>query len=249
MIRAFVFDLDGTLVETEELKALSYARAAVELRPDLNEGEVQEAFKDLVGLSRKEVAIGLMRRFGLEGAARTRMVEFGVETPWQAYVQIRLRIYETLLDNPKLVLDHRYPHNIALLCDVRREGYLTALATQSHREQARRVLDILGLDDEFNVVVTRDDVEHGKPDPEMHLLAARELGVRPEECLAIEDSPAGVKAAQAAGAEIVAVTTDLTRQKFRDTSLLDRSHVVDDPRALPKVVRHLISVRGQPPGG
>jgi phosphoglycolate phosphatase-like HAD superfamily hydrolase len=59
-IRAFVFDLDGTLVETEELKALSYARAAAELRPDLDEREVMEAFKDLVGLSRQEVAIGLM---------------------------------------------------------------------------------------------------------------------------------------------------------------------------------------------
>ena len=55
MIRAFVFDLDGTLVETEELKALSYARAATELRPALREDEVVEAFKDLVGLSRQEV--------------------------------------------------------------------------------------------------------------------------------------------------------------------------------------------------
>jgi hypothetical protein len=45
------------------------------------------------------------------------------------------------------------------------------------------------------------------------------------------------------------VTTDLTRQKFRDTNLLDRSHVVDDPSMLPKVVRHLISVHGEPPGG
>src|SRR5215203_2343481 len=240
MIHAFVFDLDGTLVETEELKALSYARAAAELRPDLNERKVIEAFKDLVGLSRQEVAVGLIRRFGLEDAARERMVEFGVDTPWQAYVQIRLRIYETLLADPNLVLAHSYPHNIAWLCEVRREGYPTALATQSRREQARRVLDILGLADEFDVVVTRDDVEHGKPDPEMHLLAARELGVGPEECLAIEDSPAGVKAALAAGAEIVAVTTDLTRQKFRDTNLLDRSHIVDDPRTLPKVVRHLI---------
>jgi beta-phosphoglucomutase len=216
MIRAFVFDLDGTLVETEELKALSYARAAAELRPDLNEGEVIEAFKDLVGLSRQEVAVGL----------------------------IRLRIYETLLADPNIVLAHSYPHNIGLLCEVRREGYPTALATQSHREQAGRVLNILGLADEFDVVVTRDDVEHGKPDPEMHLLAARELGVGPEECLVIEDSPAGVKAALAAGAEIVAVTTNLTRQRFRDTNLLERSHIVEDPRTLPTVVRHLISAHG-----
>jgi hypothetical protein len=42
------------------------------------------------------------------------------------------------------------------------------------------------------------------------------------------------------------VTTDLTRQKFQNTNLLDRSHIVDDPRMLPKVVRHLISARGQP---
>ena len=61
MIRAFVFDLDGTLVETEELKALSYARAAAELRADLNEGEVIAAFGDPVGLSRREAAGGLMR--------------------------------------------------------------------------------------------------------------------------------------------------------------------------------------------
>jgi len=107
-----------------------------------------------------------------------------------------------------------------------------------------RVLDVLGLSDEFDVVVLRDDVEHGKPAPEMHFLVARELGVRPKECLAIEDSPAGVMAALAAGTEIVAVTTELTRQKFRDTDLLDRSHIVDDPRTLPEVVRRLIEAAG-----
>src|SRR5918998_454716 len=249
MIRAFVFDLDGTLVETEELKALSYARAARELRPGLSEEEVTDAFKDLVGLSRQEVAVGLMRRFGLEDAARARMARLGVGKPWQAYVQIRLGIYETLLSDPELVLARSYPHNIALLRSVRRKRFLTALATQSHREQALRVLGILGLLDEFDVVVTRDDVEHGKPDPEMHLLAARELGVGPDECLAIEDSPAGVSGALSAGAEVIAVTTELTRQKFRDDAdLLDRSHVVDDPRRLPEVVHRLIGAAGKPPG-
>lgn len=222
MIRAVIFDLDGTLVETEELKALSYARAAVELRPDLKEAEVIEAFKDLVGRSRHEVATALVRRFGLEEAARTRMVELGVSTPWQAFVQIRLRVYEALLADPGLIRDHRYPHNIALLHEVRRSGYPTGLSTMSHCEQARRVLEILGLTSEFDVIATRDDVEHGKPDPEIDLLVARELGVRPEECLVIEDSPAGVRAALAAGMDVIAVTTELTRQKFRDKDLLDR---------------------------
>ena len=244
VIRAFVFDLDGTLVETEKLKALSYARAAEHLRPDLDEDEVVAAFEDFVGLSRQEVAVGLMRRFGLEEAARKRMLEFGVEEPWRAYVRIRLRIYESLLSDPERVLAVRYPHNLALLSDVRRQGYPTALATQSHREEALRVLEILGITDQFDAVATREDVEHGKPDPEIHLLVARELGVEPGECLAIEDSPAGIEAALSAGTQAIAVTTDLTRKKFRDTDLLDRSHVVDDPRTLPALIRRLTDSGG-----
>ena len=239
VIRAFVFDLDGTLVETEKLKALSYARAATELRPDLDEGEVVAAFDDFIGLSRQEVAVGLMRRFGLEEAASARMAEFEVESPWRAFVRIRLSIYEALLSDPELVFAHRYPHNIALLKDVRRQGYPTALATQSHRREALRVLEILEISNEFDVIVTREDVEHGKPDPEMHLLVARELGVEARDCLAIEDSPAGIRAALAAGAQAIAITTDLTRKKFREVELLDRSHVVDDPRALPALVQRL----------
>jgi phosphoglycolate phosphatase-like HAD superfamily hydrolase len=134
---AFIFDLDGTLVETEELKALSYARAAAELRPDLGEEEV-EGFKDFVGRSRWDVAMGLLRRFGLEEAARSRMAEFGVKTSWQAYVRVRLRSYDALLSDRNLILAHLYPHNIALLLDLRDAGYRTGLATMSHTEQAGR---------------------------------------------------------------------------------------------------------------
>jgi beta-phosphoglucomutase len=240
VIAAIIFDLDGTLVETEELKALSYARAATEFRPDLSEEEVVEAFKDLVGRSRQEVASGLVERFGLEEAARARMEEFGVDTPWRAFVRVRLRIYDALLADPELVLSQRYPHNITLLYNLRRDGYRTALSTMSYSEQARRVLGILGLDDTFDVVATRDDVERPKPDPEIDLLVARELGVPPGECLVIEDSPAGVEAGLRAGMAVIAVATELTRRGLRESGLLDRCWVVEDPRTLPAVVRRRI---------
>jgi beta-phosphoglucomutase len=244
VILAVIFDLDGTLVETEELKALSYARAARELRPTLREADVVDAFRDFVGLSRQEVATGLMRRFGLEDAARTRMEEFETEAPWQAFVQIRMRVYERLLADHNLIVAHRYPHNIALLHEVRRLGYPTALSTMSHPGQVRHVLDILGLSDDFDVVATRDDVGRGKPDPEIDLLVARKLGVKPPDCLVFEDSPAGVEAALAAGMKVIAVPTDLTRQKFDDTDLRDRCQVVDDPHELPDAVRSLIPEYG-----
>ncbi len=107
MYRAIVFDLDGTLVQTELLKASSYAQAAHELRPEIDPVDVEDAFKDVVGKSRYEVATALLSRFGLEDAASRRMAEFGVQTPWQAYVQIRLAIYDKLISDPKTVRSHR----------------------------------------------------------------------------------------------------------------------------------------------
>lgn len=156
MIKAMVFDLDGTLVQTERLKALSYARAAVELCPHtLAEAEAMAAFKDVVGLSRQEVAEALIRRFDLEETARSRMAEFGVGTPWQAFVQVRMRYYDAMLADPQVLRDSQWPHNVALLQTARQMGCKVGLATMSRCQQARRVLDILDLGDAFDFHYSR----------------------------------------------------------------------------------------------
>jgi len=241
MILAAIFDLDGTLVDTERLKALSYARAALELCPDcITEAEALDAFKDVVGLSRHEVATTLVEWFGLEEAARARMAEFGVSTPWQAYLQVRLRIYEELLADPQLLFEHQWPHSIALLRTVKQSCRKTALATMSYCPQVQRVLSALGLNGVFDFIATREDVEHGKPDPEIYLLVARELGFPPSECLVVEDSPAGVQAALEAGMNVVAVSTPLTRKRLHESGLLPSDRIVDDPSTLPEVVARII---------
>ena len=230
MITTMIFDLDGTLVQTEKLKALSYARAAVKLCPHtLNEAVVVDAFKEVVGLSRREVALTLMEQFDLTKKAQAHMSAFGVNTPWQAFVQVRLQIYEDMLADSEVLRANHWPHNIALLRAARRNCRFVGLATMSYCPQVQRVLKVLELDKAFDFVASREDVEHGKPDPEIYLLVAQELGVQPSECLVVEDSPTGVKAALAAGMAVVAVSTPFTRQKLHEQGLLPESRIVDDP--------------------
>ncbi len=245
MISAVLFDMDGTLVETEELKALSHGRSVNELRPDIPEEDAAAAYADdLVGHSRKEVATALVQRFGLEDAARKRMDEPGEEEPWQVLVRIRYGIYEALLKDSDLLLEKRYPHNIELLQKLRSEGYPTACATMSHRHQVDRILSVLGLEDDFDVIATADDIQRGKPDPEIDLLVAEKMGVPPEEFLVIEDSAAGVGAALAAGMMVVAVPTEITGKGLRKSGILEDRWIVEDPDTLPDVVRRRIEEAG-----
>jgi beta-phosphoglucomutase len=237
-----IFDLDGTLVQTEKLKAMSYAKAVVDLCPrEIQEAEVIDAFKEVVGLSRKEVAERLIGRFDLGESLRKRMGEFGVDTPWQAFIQVRLRYYEELLADPDILRRNQWPHNMALLKEARKANCLLGLATMSYCAQVQRILKILELEDTFDFVASRDDVEHGKPDPEIYNLVASQLAVPAGECLVIEDSPSGVKAALAAGMWVIAVTTPFTREAFHRNHLLDQRWVVNDPKMLPQVLNNLIA--------
>lgn len=238
MIRGMIFDLDGTLVQTEKLKALSYAKAALELCPrEIAQEEVLAAFKEVVGLPRSQVARALVEKFDLEGKARERMGAFGVSAPWQAFVQIRLRHYGRMLDDPGVILENQWPYNRAVLEEARRVGCKTGLATMSHCDQVTRILDILELSDDFDFVATRDDVERGKPDPEIYLLVSREISVPPTNCLVLEDSPSGIESALNAGMHCLAITTPFTHEGVHALGLLPERWIVDEPAQVMEVVR------------
>lgn len=237
-ITAMIFDLDGTLVQTEKLKAISYARAVQDLCSDkVSEAQVIEAYKNVVGLPRKQVAQSLVEQFALEAQARACMSDFGVKTPWQAFIQVRLQHYEGMLADPDIILDNQWPFNLQVLEQARVEACKTGLATMSRCPQATRVLEVLDLVDAFDFIATRDDVKRGKPDPEIYLLAAQALDVVPSRCLVLEDSPSGVRAALAAGMHCIAVTTPFTKESIPALNLLEDEWIVQQHDRVLSVVR------------
>jgi len=241
MIAALVFDLDGTLVQTEVLKAKSYARAVANLSAgNIKEARVIDAYRTVVGLSRQEVAQNLLAEFDLENKARQKMERYGVRTAWQAFVQVRLKYYHELLGDSVNIINNRCPYSLALLAWAGENRFKTGLATMSHCKEATRVLGILDIAHKFNFIATYDDVNHGKPDPEIYHLMLNELGIPAPEGLAIEDSPAGIQAAQNAGLACIAVTNQFTRRSVHTCNLLDQQWIVDEPSDLQKTVAALV---------
>ncbi len=242
MIRAVIFDLDGTLLETEQLKAESYARAAIQLKPNtFSEAQAISAFEDFVGGSREEVSKGMLKRFGLEESARARMMEFGANEPWQVYTRLRLRVFEEIVADESVLKKAAWPHNIDLLNKVRAEQCKVGLATMSYCPQVERSLRALELEHAFDFIATREDVDNPKPDPEIYLLVAKALGIPPDECMVVEDSVSGVRAGLAAGSLVLAVATPLTRRKLHESGLLDDHHIVNSPEVLQATMEHLMA--------
>jgi len=145
-----------------------------------------------------------------------------------------------MLADSDVIRTNQWPHTMALLQEAKKANCKVGLATMSYCPQVRRMLDILDLTSVFKFIASRDDVENGKPDPEIYLLVAKELGVSPSECLVIEDSPTGVKAALNAGMSVVAVSTPFTQKRLHESALLPEAHIVDDPDLLPGVVAHVM---------
>ncbi|GMA15815.1 HAD family hydrolase [Deinococcus metallilatus] len=187
-LRALIFDFDGTILDTETRE---FHHWQVLYRTHGRE----------LALSDWQRGVGTWDAFD----------------PWAGlpeHVQadrerVRAGLHERILAD--IAEQDLRPGVRAVLEEVRAAGLRLALATSSDRAWVTRWMAQHDLLDLFEVLATRDDVRRVKPDPELYVLAAGRLGLRPEECLAVEDSLNGATAALAAGLRVVVVPNDVTR--------------------------------------
>lgn len=244
MIKAVIFDLDGTLIQTEVLKANSYALAISELtHNDVEKNAVLETFNAYVGLSRQEVVQGLSKQFYNQLNAHLKID--GIEGIGEKLIAKRLSIYRGILDNTQLLSEHFCPFTLGLFNRLYQDDFILVLATMSHLPEAKKVTQTMDIYDKFNLVLTRDDVEHGKPEPDIYIKAIRLLGLESDECMVIEDSVNGILAAQNAKMTVFAVTNSITRKAVHDCGLLPTDFIVDDLNRLEENVYRFIHAANQ----
>jgi len=198
---AVIFDCDGTLVDSEPLARLAWERALAPYGYALTDQDAESC----IGLPYPRVHAYFAERVTLPEAQ-----PFWGEFSGELF---------TLIDTELLPFDDA----VGAARELRSRGVPVAVASSSPRERLERTLGRAGLLDAFDVVVAGDEVEHGKPAPDMFLLAAARLGVRPASCVVIEDSPPGVQAGHAAGMFTLAVC----RVPGTEASLAAADRVID----------------------
>ncbi|GAA3830249.1 HAD family hydrolase [Sphaerisporangium flaviroseum] len=183
--RAALFDLDGTLIDSERRSLVLWSMLLVNHGVDHDETLLRE----------------FMGRRGPDVLAEKALLFPGrrVED-----LMTELRSY---YDHPELPRISPVPGAVDLVRRIGRHGLPVVLVTSARRWWAVSCLELLGIDDVVRSIVSGEDVAVGKPDPACFLAGAVVAGVRPEECVAFEDSLAGIAAAKAAGMTCVGVAT------------------------------------------
>ncbi|MBQ0052722.1 MAG: HAD family phosphatase [Treponema sp.] len=184
-IKAVLFDMDGVLLDTESVCKITWQRAAQEYGIK----NIEEIFIKCVGCNRHDTELILKDCF----PQNVNPTEFRNRTSELFYV---VEAEQGLALKPFVV---------ECLTKLKNEGYRIALASSTRAENVHRQLKAAGIFDFFETLTTGDMVEHSKPAPDIYLKAAASLNLPPENCVAIEDSPNGVRAAVAAGIKCIMV--------------------------------------------
>lgn len=193
-IGAVVFDMDGVIIDSEGL----HARADAEILLRYGVSVPEEAWSDIFGMRSDEGLRHILDRYGNGSEDADRIV-----------IEKRDRYLELAEESLHLI-----PGVEAFIMRCRQKSFRMAVATSGRAAYQLPLLDRFGLRSWFDVIVTGDEVTHGKPHPEPYLLAASRLGLDPAACLVIEDADNGIRSAKAAGCAVVGLTTSLSWERL-----------------------------------
>ncbi len=200
---AVLWDLDGTLIDSEHYWAISQTRLAKHYGAIWTE----EDEKGVIGSSLYDSSALIKSKFGIEDRSVQEIID---------------HLTDEVIEQMRASLPWR-PGALELLLELKQAGIKTAMVTMSMRRMALAVVESIPFK-AFDAVVAGDDVTFGKPHPEPYLRAAELLEVEPRHCIAFEDSITGLSSAVAAGTNAVGVTNLLELPTGADRKIISSLH-------------------------
>ena len=200
-IQAVIWDMDGVIIDSGEAHRLAWHRMA----QDDGLALTDEQFWATFGQRNDEIIRSIWGPLPLE--------------TWREMSDRKERYYREAARTTAVAL----PGAIELLSELHSAGYAQALASSAPVANIEMVSEVLGLNRYLDVLVSGDNVPHGKPAPDVFLKAAATLGVAPSVSLVIEDAVAGVQAAHAAGMRCIAVAGERDLAGLRAAELMVKS--------------------------
>ena len=216
MIKAILFDMDGVLIDSEAL----ILKAAIAGLREFGIETVPEDFTEFVGAGEDRYIGGPVQKYG------------GTFIP-----EMKTRVYEIYAQLLFATPDAVYDGVLDMLSSVK-HSYFTAVCSAADFVKVNHNLHAIGVTPEFfGTLITGSDVKRQKPFPDIFLAAAERLDIPASECVVIEDSINGIKAAKAAGMTSIAVTTSFSREVLTEKAAPD--YIIDDIRKLPELMKAL----------
>ena len=177
--KAVIFDMDGVIFDTEKV----YLDIWTEVFEKYGYKMTKELYVTVMGTGRKNVI-------------KTFLENFGDDLPIEKMYEEKDNQLFYRIENQGIPLKEGVKELFSML---KKKDYKIALATSAKRERVEKQIKDKWLKESFDAIVCGDDVEKGKPSPDIFLKAAKEIDVEPENCFVVEDSPAGIKAAFSGG--------------------------------------------------
>nr|WP_288913454.1 HAD family phosphatase [uncultured Lachnoanaerobaculum sp.] len=205
-IKACIFDLDGTLVDSmwmwPDIDREYLNRFEIEYDDNLK--------NEIDGISFHETAVYFKNKFGISDSVEK------ICKDWEdmAYDKYKYEVKEK--PGCKKFLEH-----------LRSKGIRMGIATSNNRSMVDVVLESLDMKDFFEVITTSDEVKRGKPAPDVYLTTANLLNVEPKNCLVFEDVVAGIMAGKSAGMKVCAIEDDFTKEVRQKKKELSDYYIVD----------------------